>query len=75
MESELKKLQTFDSIYFRCKSHFENDGTKIHLVFQPTHRYFKRVSDTSDHILLWKSKGLSDECIKPLSTSTNILNP
>ena len=33
------------------------------------------VGDNNDHILSWKSKGLSDENIKPLSTSNNILNP
>ena len=27
VENELKKLQTFDSIYFRVKSHFEEDDT------------------------------------------------
>ena len=32
------------------------------------------VCDNNDHILSWKSKGLSDENIKPLSTSNNILN-
>ena len=33
------------------------------------------VSNTNNHILSWKSKRLSDEIIKPQSTSTNILNP
>ena len=46
VENELKNLQTFDSIYFRGKSHFENDGTQ---------NTFKKVSNTSDHILPWKS--------------------
>ena len=32
-------------------------------------------SNNNDHILLWKSKGLSDESIKPPSTTNNILNP
>ena len=27
-ESELKKLQIFDSIYFRGKDHFEEDDTQ-----------------------------------------------
>ena len=43
VENELKNLQTFDSIYFRGKSHFEKDDTQNHLVFQPTQRYFKRL--------------------------------
>ena len=38
VENELKKLKTFDSIYFRGKSHFEEDGTQNYLVFQPIQR-------------------------------------
>ena len=33
VENELKKLETFDSIYFCGKSHFEDDGTQNYLVF------------------------------------------
>ena len=28
VQNEFKKLQTFDSSYFRGKSHFEEDGTQ-----------------------------------------------
>ena len=28
VENKLKKAQTFDSIYFRGKNHFEEDGTQ-----------------------------------------------
>ena len=38
-ENELKKLQRFDSIYFRGKSHFEEDGTQSNL--QPMYSCFK----------------------------------
>ena len=38
IENELKKLKTFESSYFRGKSHFEEDGTQIYLVFQPIQR-------------------------------------
>ena len=51
IENELKKLQTFDSIYFRGKRHFEDDGTQNYLVFLTTYRYSKRVGNTNDHIL------------------------
>ena len=34
VENELKKFKKFDSTYFRCKSHFEDDGTQNYLVFQ-----------------------------------------
>ena len=43
VESEFKKLKTFDSSYFRGKGYFEEDGTQIYLVFLPLYRYFKRV--------------------------------
>ena len=62
------------NLQFRGKSHFENDGTQNCLVFQTTQRYFETVSNNNDHILSWKSKGLSDETTKPPSTSKNILN-
>ena len=50
-----KKLQTFDSICFHSKSHFEEDGTQNHLIFQPTQRCFIKISNT-DHVFEWKSK-------------------
>ena len=75
VENELKKLKTFDSIYFRGKSHFEDDGTQNYLVFQTVSRYFKTVSANDSNILSWKSKGLSDESIKVLTTSNKVLNP
>ena len=66
-ESNIKKLQTFDSNYFRGKSHFEEDGAQNYLVFQPIPRYFKIMANTK-YISSWKSKGLSDETIKPYVT-------
>ena len=74
VENELKTLETFDSIYFRGKSHLEDNGIQNYLVFQTAYRYFKRVNTTNDHILSWKSKGLSDESTKPPTTTNNILN-
>ena len=50
VENEFKKSQTFDSIYLRGRSYFENDGTQIYL-FHATHRYFERVSNTNNHLL------------------------
>ena len=63
VENELKKLETFDLSYFKGKSNFEEDGTQNCLVFKPMYK--------SE----WKSKGLSNESIKTLSTSNNFLNP
>ena len=75
VESKLKKLKTFDSVYFCGKSHFEEDGTQNWLVFQPIHKYFKMASDKPSIILSWKSKGLSDESIEPPTTPNKIINP
>ena len=65
IENELKKLKAFDSIYFRGKSHSEDDGTQNYLIFQPIYKYFE-ISPTTNIALSWKSKGLSDKIIKPL---------
>ena len=69
----MNKLKTFDSSYFIGKSHFE-DGSLNYLVFQPTIRYFKVITNT-DYISSWKSKGLSAESIKPPTTSDNSVTP
>ena len=76
VENEFKKLKTCDSVYFRGKSHFEEDGTKNYLVFQPMYRYFKMVIvvGTDNYIYFWKSKGLSDENITASTTSDYIHN-
>ena len=70
-EDELKKLKTFDSTYFRGKSHFEEYGTQNYLVFQPAKRCFKVISAVSNgrYIYYWKSKGFSDERINSIKTS------
>ena len=68
----MKKLKTFDSIYSCGKSHFEEDGTKNWLVFQPIHRYFKLASDNPSIILSWRSKGWSDY-VSDYSTIENCL--
>ena len=72
----MNKLKIFDSSYFRSKNYFEEDGIQNYLVFQPIHKYFKFVSINNEwHITSWKSKGLSEESIKPLITCDNSLNP
>ena len=52
----------------------DNDGTENYLGFQRLHRYFNLIANTK-YISEWKSKGLSDESIKPPSTSDNSLSP
>ena len=73
----MNKLKTFDFGYFIGKSHFEEDSTQNYLVFQPMYRYFKAFSITQyvEYVSEWKSKRLSNESIKAISTSDNSLNP
>ena len=77
VENELNKLKTFDSSYFIGKNYFEEDGSQNYLVFQPIIRYFKvnTIINVTDCVLSWKSKGLSNETIKPPTTSDNSLTP
>ena len=72
VENELK---TFDLIYFRGKSHFEENGTQNYLVFQPMYRCFKRIAGVGrgNYIYFWKSKGLSDERINSNTTCNYII--
>ena len=44
-------METFDSINFRGKSNFEDDGTQNYLVFQTAYRYFETVSINDSNIL------------------------
>ena len=70
------KFKIFDSSYFIGRSHFEEDGVQNYLVFQPIHKYFKSVNINNEwYITSWKSKGLSEESIKPPVTSDNSLSP
>ena len=43
-----KKLETFDSIYFSGRSHFEDDDTQNWLVLQPTEWYVKKIASVSN---------------------------
>ena len=74
VENEWKKLKRFDMRSFINKSHFEEDDTKNYLVFQALNRYF-RIIVSKKYISEWKSKRLSDESVKPPSTSDNSLTP
>ena len=77
VENNIKKLQTFDLSYFRGKNYFDEDGKQNYLVFLPIFRYFKAnaITNVTNYVLSWKSKGLSGETIKPPSTSDNSLTP
>ena len=73
----MKKIQTFDSIYFRGKRHFKKDGTQNYLVFQSMYRYIKKVAGvcSANYIYFWKSKELFNDSITAPTTSDYSLNP
>ena len=50
------------------------DSFQAYLILQPVRRYIKIITNTK-YISEWKSKGLSDESIKPITTSDSSLAP
>ena len=74
VKNELKKLQTFDSSYFKSRRHFEEDGTQNYLVFQPMWKYLKKMCNTNN-ISERRSKSFHDEFIKPFASSNNSVAP
>ena len=70
IENELKKLEKFDSSYFRRKNYFDgNGGTQNSLVFQVGEKYFKNnFGSSSSKIEIWKSKGLSSQSLNLYGT-------
>ena len=74
----INKLQAYDLTYFKGKQYFdEGSGKKNYLVFLPMGKYFKlnSVVGVIDRVLSRRSKGISNESIKPPTTSDNSLNP
>ena len=51
-----------------------DDGNQAYLIFQPVRKYFK-TDNNSAYISEWKSKGLSNEGIKPPKVGNNNLTP
>ena len=49
LKNNIKKLQTFDSSYFRGKNYFDEDGTQNYLVFLLISRYFRLIKNISHH--------------------------
>ena len=71
-------LNDNDLSYYRGKQYFdEGSGKQNYLVFLPIGKYFKlsSVVGVIGSVLSWQSKGLSNESIKPPTTSNNSLNP
>ena len=71
----MKKVGTGIFLYISGNILFDGgDGSQAYLIFQPVHKYIKIIANTK-YISEWKSKGLSDESIKPFPTSDNSLTP
>ena len=72
LQRALKGLRKPELRYFKDKNRFEEDGTQNYLTFQPLNKYLTLIGSTK-YILSWKYKGLSNETIKPIATSDNIV--
>ena len=62
--------------YYRGKQYFdEGSGKQSNLVFLPINKYFRlnSVANAADYVLLWQSIGLSNESIRPSTTTNNSL--
>ena len=71
-------LNDNDLSYYHGKQYFdEGSGKQNYLVFLPIKKYFKLnlVVNAADYVLSWQSKGLSNESIKPPTTTDNSLTP
>ena len=71
-------LNDNDLSYYHGKQYFdEGSGKQNYLVFLPMRKYFKlnSVFDTVEYVLLCRSKGLSNESIKPPTTTNDSLTP
>ena len=71
-------LNDDDLSYYRGKQYFDKgSGKQNYLVFLPLRKYFKlnSVAGAADYVLSWQSKGLSNESIKPPTTTNNSLTP
>ena len=75
VETELRKLKTFDVAYFKSKNYFGNHS-KNYLVIDTVSGISINILGTpSKSILEWASIGVSKEVIKPPRTNKNILSP
>ena len=69
-------LNDNDLSYYRGKQYFdEGSGKQNYLIFLPMGKYFKlnSVVNTADYVLSLQFKGISNESIKPPTTSDNSL--
>ena len=62
-------------VFFIDQSYFNNDGSQYFLIFQPTIKTSTILPGFMNKISEWKSKGLSNEKIKPPVTVDKSLSP
>ena len=78
IKPNINKLQAYDLSYFKGKQYFnKGSGKQNYLVFLSMGKYCKlnSVVCVIDRVLSWRSKEVSNESIKPPTTSNNSLNP
>lgn len=63
-EEKIRNLQTYDLILLIGQSYLSNDGSQNFFIFKP--------AGLTDTIAEWKSKGLSNEKIKPTITVNRV---
>ena len=71
-------LNDNDLSYYRGKQYFdEGSGKQNYSVFLPLRKYLKvnSVVDAADYVLSWQFKGLSNESVKPPTTTNSSLTP
>ena len=72
IENNVRQLQAYDLSYFKGKQYFgEGSGKQNYLVFFSMRKYFKlnSIVNVIDRVLSWRSKGISNESIKPPTSS------
>ena len=57
-------MQRYSS-FIISQNYFDNDGTQNYLVFEPLIKYFEVSKTTNPINISWKSKGFSNEIVKP----------
>ena len=74
-EKKIGKLQTDNVSLFIGQNYFSSDGLQNFLLFQRILNTFTMSFGLTETIVVWESKGLSNEKIKPPTTANNNLSP
>ena len=70
-------LNDNDLNYYCGKQYFDEENKQNYLIFLPINKYFKlnSIAGAADYVLSWQFKGLSNESLKPPTTTNNSLTP